>query len=100
MQGEKMKYIAKYLSLGWLCIAVALEYGSTLGGDASILWGWTLLIWTAPFSILFKFYLYDSALNHLSRPETQIAGAVFEVVCAYFFWFVLFPKIWPKGKES
>jgi hypothetical protein len=95
-----MKNITKYLSMGWLCIAVALEYSSTLGGDASILWGWTLLVWTAPFSIAFKFYLYDFALKYMSRPEAQVAGAVFEVVCAYLFWFVLIPKIWPKASGT
>jgi hypothetical protein len=57
------------------------------------------LIWTAPFSIIFEFYLYDWVLQYMTRPTAQILGSVFEVVGSYLFWFVFIPKIWPKRRR-
>jgi hypothetical protein len=88
-----MNRLARFVRAGWLCIAIALEYASTLGGDASILWGWILLFWTAPFSMVFQFFLYDFALQYMTRPVAQLVGSIFEVVCAYIFWFVIIPKV-------
>jgi len=81
------------LSFIWLGIALALEYGSTLGGDASKLWGWILLMWTAPFSIIYQFVLYDFVKESLNKTIAQLVGTLFEVGLAYLFWFVVFPKI-------
>lgn len=94
-----MSQTTRYLSLGWLCVAIALEYGATLGGDASIVCGWALLIWAAPFSVLAEFYLYDFALQWVPRFAVQILGGVFEVACAYWFWFVAIPSIWVVRKR-
>ena len=77
----------------WLGIALALEYGASLGGDASKLWGWILLVWTAPFSIVYQFVLYDYVRESLNRTAAQLVGTLFEVGLAYLFWFVGFPKI-------
>jgi hypothetical protein len=81
----------------WLAVAIALEFGSTLGGDASILWGWVLLVWTAPFSIAYQFLLYDIVRGIVSRPAAQLIGALFEVGFGYVFWFVVLPRIWPRA---
>lgn len=94
-----MSLLAKLIRVGWLCIALGLEYTSTLGGDASILWGWILMIWTAPFSMVFQFYLYDIVLQYMTRPTAQLFGSVFEVVCTYVLWFIFIPKIWPKKSK-
>lgn len=88
----------RILGIAWLCVAVVLEFASTLGGDASILWGWVLLIWTAPASLLSKFYLQDFVLPYFGRLATIISGAIFEVAGGYLFWFVLIPMVWPKNK--
>lgn len=92
VQGEEMTPRVKVLSLIWLAVAVALEFGSTLGGDASILWGWVLLAWTAPFSIAYQFFLYDVVRGLVSRPIAQLIGTFFEVGLGYVFWFVVLPR--------
>lgn len=88
------------LGLFWLGIALALEFGSTLGGDAGQLWGWVLLLWTAPFSIIYQFFLYDFARENLGRLAAQLVGAVFEVGLAYVFWFVVFPKVRQRARQA
>lgn len=95
-----MSQTTRYLSLGWLCVAIALEYGATLGGDASIVCGWALLIWAAPFSVLAEFYFYEFALQWMPRLTAQILGGVFEVACSYWFWFVAIPSTWVMWKKS
>jgi len=94
-----MSTLTKILSIVWLCIAIIFEFISTIGGDTSILSGWLLLIWTAPFSIVFRFYLYDWVLQFMTKPTAQFFGSVFEVVGSYLFWFVFIPKIWPKRQR-
>jgi ABC-type uncharacterized transport system permease subunit len=95
-----MNNVSKFVRCSWLCVALALEYGSTVGGDTSILSGWALMVWTAPASMLFQFHLYDTALQYMTRSNAQILGAVFEVLVAYAFWFVFIPKIWPTHKKE
>jgi len=94
-----MSRLTKILSIVWLCIAIIFECISTIGGDTSILSGWLLLIWTAPFSMIFEFYLYDWVLQYMTKPTAQFLGSVFEVVGSYLFWFVFIPKIWPKRRR-
>ncbi len=91
-----MSLTSKFIRIGWIFITVAMEYASTIGGDASILWGWVLLVWTAPFSMILQFYLYDFALQYMTRSVAQLVVAGLEVVCTYLFWFVLIPKIVAK----
>jgi hypothetical protein len=88
------------LGLCWLVIAIALEYGSGLGGDASKLWGWILLIWTAPFSLIYQFVLYDIVLGIVSRPTAQLVGAVFEVGLGYLLWFIILPRVHRKSQPA
>ena len=96
VQGEEMTPRVRTLGLIWLAVAVVLEFGSTQGGDASILWGWVLLVWTAPFSIAYQFLLYDVVSGFANRPIAQLIGAFFEVGLGYVFWFVMLPRIWPR----
>jgi hypothetical protein len=81
------------LSFIWLAIAVALELASTLGGDASKLWGWILLLWTAPFSVIYQFLLYDVVLGATGRSAAQAVGALFETGLGYLLWFVILPRV-------
>ena len=95
-----MSQTTRYLSLGWLCVAIALEYGANFGGDTSIICGLALLIWEAPFSMLAQFYLYDYALQWVTRPIAQILMSVFGLAGAYWFWFIAIPSVWLMGKSS
>ena len=90
---------AKLVRAVWVCIAVTLAYALSAGGERAIAAFWIFLFWTAPFGILWRFYLYDSAPEsvRLLLDDVVMAPALV-ILCAYLFWFVLIPKIWPKRK--
>ena len=94
-----MSQTRMYLSLGWLCVAIALEYGGNFGGDTSIICGFALLIWAAPFSILAQCYLYDYALQWVTPPTAYMLMSAFGLAGAYWFWFIAIPSIWVMGKN-
>src|SRR5467141_2307182 len=99
MQSEtKMTRLAKLVRLVWTVVAIFVAYGSTVGGDMSILCGWLFLVWTAPFSIVWWFYLYDVARLYVGASVAQPVGLVIVIVLAYAFWFWLVPMLWLKGK--
>ena len=99
MQGEtKMTPVAKLVRVVWTVVAILVAYGSTIGGDTSILCGWLFLVWTAPFSIVWWFYLYDVARLYMEASVAQPVGLVIVIVLAYAFWFWLVPMVWLKGK--
>ena|SRR5688500_13613066 len=83
----------------WLVVALILEVASTMGGDASVLFGWLRLAWTAPFSIIYHVWIYDSAKEAFGRPNALVLGGVFEVVLSLLFWFVALPIVWRKGRR-
>lgn len=88
-----MSGLTKCLSAVWLCVAVLLRmYGST-GGDASIVGGILFVIWTAPFGLIWQFYIYDYALMWMPASVLQIAGDAIVIIACFLFWFVFFPKI-------
>lgn len=82
----------------WLVVAVSLIIGSGAGGDASILLGWLRLVWTAPFSLVYQVWIYDSAKEALGRSDALVLGAVFEVVLGFLFWFVALPIVWRRSR--
>jgi hypothetical protein len=94
---EKMTPLAKSIRVIWLIVAVLVAYGSTVGGDTSILCGWLFLVWAAPFSILWWFYLYDVARVYMASSVAQPIGLVLVIVLAYAFWFWLIPMIRAKA---
>jgi hypothetical protein len=85
---------------GWVGLALLFAYASTLGGDTSILFGWVFLTWTAPFSILWWFYLYDFARQYMSAAAAQPIGLISVIVLAYLFWFVLVPYLWTRARRT
>src|SRR5438445_12825053 len=99
MQGEtKMTSLAKLVRVVWSVVAILVAYGSTVGGDTSILCGWLFLVWTAPFSIVWWFYLYDVARLYMEASVAQPVGLLIVIVLAYAFWFWLVPIAWLTGK--
>ena len=93
-----MTPVAKLVRVVWTVDAILVAYGSTIGGDTSILCGWLFLVWTAPFSIVWWFYLYDVARLYMEASVAQPVGLVIVIVLAYAFWFWLVPMVWLKGK--
>ena len=83
----------RVISLAWLVIAAVLGVASFLGGDTAILAGWLFLVWTAPFGILWWFYLYDYALAFMPTIVAQRMGTALVVVTAFLFWFICIPLI-------
>jgi drug/metabolite transporter (DMT)-like permease len=77
----------------WLTVAVILGVVSFLGGDASIVGGWLFLIWTAPFGVIWWFYLYDYTLAWMPAHIAQPIGTVAVIIIAFLFWFILIPRI-------
>jgi hypothetical protein len=101
MQSEKkVSRVSRSARLIWILVAAIAAYGSTVGGDTSILCGWLLLVWTAPFSIIWWSYLYDAARLYLPVSIAQPLGLVVIIALAYAFWFWMIPTVWSKAKAS
>jgi hypothetical protein len=96
---KKMTRLAKSIRAIWVVVAVLFAYGSTVGGDTSILCGWLFLVWAAPFSILWWFYLYDIARIYMAANVAQPIGLALVIILTYAFWFWLIPIIRAKANE-
>lgn len=77
----------------WVAVVAVLSVASFVGGDTSILGGWLYLIWTAPFGVIWWFWLYDHVLAWVPANIAQPVGVVVVDVLAFIFWFVLFPRL-------
>lgn len=77
----------------WLAVAAVLSVASFVGGDTSILSGWLFLVWTAPFGMIWWFYLYDHVLAWLPANIAQPVGVVVVDALAFLFWFVVVPRL-------
>lgn len=95
-----MSRLAIAIRAGWVCFAILFGYASTLGGDTSLLFGWVFLVWTAPLSVLWWFYLYDFARQYMSASAAQPIGLISVIMLAYLFWFVLVPYVWRRAGRS
>lgn len=90
----------KIVHVGWLCVALGLAFMPSGSGDTNLLAGWVFFLWTFPFSGVWWFYLYDVALQYMSKSLAQSIGPLFAIVGAYAFWFLLIPWIWRKARRS
>ncbi len=93
----------RMLALIWLAVAVILSVASFIGGDTSVLAGWLFLVWTAPFGMIWWFYIYGRVFTWLPDNIVQFCGMVVVDVLAFLFWFVLIPRLhatlikrWPR----
>lgn len=81
------------IAVVWIVGAVLLSVGSFAGGDTAILAGWLYLVWTAPFGVIWWFYLYEYALAFLPATIAQPIGVAMVDIVAFLFWFVAIPSL-------
>jgi len=83
----------RLLALAWTGIAFLLRLYGANGGDAAIVGGLLFLVWTAPFGMIWQFYLYDYATLLMPARIAQVAGDVIVAAVAVLFWFVFVPRL-------
>ena len=88
-----MTSMVRRLAVLWIFGAVALSIGAFSSGDISILAGWLDLVWTAPFGMIWWFYVDDHVLRLLPALAAQIVGTIVVDVLAFLFWFVAIPRV-------
>ena len=82
----------------WVCIAIALRFYGSLGGDAAIVSGLLFLAWTIPFGLIWQFLLYDQALKVLPVQAAQLVGDALTMAVFVLFWFLLVPAIVKRSR--
>ena len=83
----------RWLELVWGFVVAILSVTMFSGGDLSIV-SWLLhLVLTAPFGMIFWFYLYEPTLNWIPSAVADSVGVVVVDVVAFVFWFVLVPRL-------
>jgi len=75
----------------WVGVGILLRLYGINGGDAAIVGGLLFLVWTAPFGLIWQFYLYDHALQWMSNSVAQVVGDVAVIAVGFLFWFVVLP---------
>lgn len=95
-----MSLTKKIVHVVWLSVAIGLALMPGGSGDTNLLVGWVFFVWTFPFSGAWWFYLYDIALQYMSKPAAQAIGSALVIACAYAFWFLLIPWLWRKSRRS
>lgn len=88
-----MSHRVRILAIAWLCIAVLLRLYGAHGGDNAIVGGLMFLAWTAPFGMIWQFYLYNFAIAWLPVAVAKIIGDVIVIMVAVAFWFLFVPRI-------
>lgn len=88
-----MQSLLRLWPLAWTCIAVALAFGSFVGGDTSIVSGWFFLAWTIPFGVIWWFCIYRVLPQWMHDNVIQVGGTVLVIVVAFVFWFIFVPRI-------
>jgi hypothetical protein len=83
----------RVIGLAWVSIAILLRLYGINGGDAAIVGGLLFLVWTAPFGMIWQFYLYDYVLAWMPAFTAQIIGDVIVIVIGFLFWFVFIPRL-------
>ena len=90
-----MTLMWKCVRVIWLFVALVLMYGLNAGGERAIAAFWILVVWTAPFGMLWRFTIYELMPEFIKTLlDSPIIGSVLVIICAYLFWFVFIPKIW------
>lgn len=84
----------RLLSLAWVCTAVLMRLYGINGGDAAIVGGLLFLMWTAPFGMIWQFYLHEYALLRMSPLAAQIVGDTVVVFVGFLCWFLLLPRLY------
>ena len=78
----------------WLFVAFYFLSQMNIGGEKAILIGWGYLIWTAPFSFIWWFYISPLMQDVLSDTDNLFfIGNIVVVFLSFLFWFVLIPKV-------
>lgn len=95
-----MRLTKTLVHAGWLCVAIGLAFFPSGGIDTNLLVGWAFVVWTFLFSVAWSFYLYDIALQYMSKPIAQPVGSTLVIACAYVFWFVLVPYVLTKARRA
>jgi hypothetical protein len=91
--------LSRWLSLGWLVIAVLLVIMSARGGDAAIVGGLLWLVWTAPVGLIWQFLLYEHVLPIFGTEATNWLGVALVFVAAYLFWFYFIPWLFRLARR-
>jgi hypothetical protein len=86
--------------LAWAIVAVVLACGSFAGGDMAILCGLAFLVWAAPFSMIWQFYIYGSALKVLPQTIIDPLGIALIIPLSYVFWFLAIPWLFSAVRQS
>ena len=93
-----MKARIRLLAIAWLSISIVLRLYGSNGGDAAIVGGLLFLLWTAPFGMIWQFYLYDYATMLMPARIAQVIGDGVVILVAMLFWFVFVPR-WCRLRE-
>lgn len=91
--------LSRWISVGWLVVAVVLVIMSARGGDATIVGGLLWLVWTAPVGLIWQFLLYEHVLRILGTEATNWLGVALVFVGAYLFWFYFIPWLFRAARR-
>ena len=81
-----------FFAIVWVAVAVLLRVYASNGEDASIVGGLLFLVWTAPFGLIWQFWILDT-LSSFHASVVQTIGDVFSVAAGAIFWFFIIPKV-------
>ena len=88
--GSRMK---GFMAAAWILGAIALRLYGANGADASIVGGLLFLVWTAPFGLVWQFWVYDYARLVMEPVLAQVVGDFMVISTGAIFWFVLLPVL-------
>lgn len=80
------------LAMVWVSVAVVFRVYASNGGDASIVGGLLFLVWTAPFGLIWQFWISD-ALSSFDASVVQTIGDVVSVAAGGLLWFFIVPRV-------
>lgn len=83
----------------WIAVAILLRlYGST-GGDASVVGGLLFLTWTAPFGLIWQFWVAEP-LGIRASEMFNLLGDVITIATGAWFWFRALPMLRQRYASS
>jgi hypothetical protein len=95
-----MSRSSRWTTIVWIVVAVLLAVGSTAGGDTSIVTGFLWLAWTAPISLIWQFWIYDTVLRFVPANIANVMGLLLVLALAYAFWFQLVPALFRGARRN
>lgn len=87
----------RIFALIWISIAIVLRFYGSTGGDASIIGEFAFLIWTAPFGMMWQFWIYDHVTLWMPANIARVIGDSLVILTCFLFWFILIPKLRVRG---